>query len=101
MKSDHQRRLKILKERLIKKEEEIQEMKRLLPKIEINKKETLSKLKSLEKEKKDLKDIKNNISEKLYFHYLNILKEGIDTRNQGFSSLLQEIINLDKRILFS
>lgn len=101
MKSDHQRRLKILKERLIKKEEEIQEMKRLLPKIEINKKETLSKLKSLEKEKKDLKDIKNNISEKLYFHYLNILKEGIDTRNQGFSSLLQEIINLDKRILLS
>ena len=101
IKLDFDRRLKILNQRLNKKNEEISEMKKILPEIEQNKKEIISKLKYLEKEKKDLSIIKNNISEKLYFHYLNILKEGIDTRNQGFSYIVKEILNLDKRILLS
>ena len=101
MKMEYERKLKILHERLNKRDEKIQEMEKKLPEMELNKKETSSKLKILEKEKKDLKDIKDNISEKLYVHYLNILKEGIDTRNQGFSTILQEIVNLDKRILLS
>jgi hypothetical protein len=101
MKMEYERKLQILHERLKKRDEKIQEMEKKLPEMELNKKETSSKLKILEKEKKDLKDIKDNISEKLYFHYLSILKEGIDTRSQGFSTILQEIVNLDKRILLS
>ena len=101
MKMEYERKLKILHERLNKRDEKIQEMEKKLPEMEQNKKEKSSKLKILEKEKKDLKDIKDNISEKLYFHYLSTLKEGIDTRNQGFSTILQEIVNLDKRILLS
>ena len=40
-------------------------------------------------------------NEKLYFYYLNNLKEGIDTQNQGLSFLVKEIINLNKRVLLS
>ena len=98
---DFLRRLRILKDRLNKKNEEIANIKNNLSEIEINKNEVLSKIKNLEKEKKELKNIKNNITEKLYFYYLNNLKEGIDTKNQGLSSIVQEIINLDKRVLLS
>ena len=98
---DFDRRLKILNQRLNKKKEEISEKKKILPELELNRKEILSKIKSLKKEKKDLSIIKNDLSEKLYFHYLNILKEGVDTRNQGFSYIIKEILNLDKKVLLS
>jgi hypothetical protein len=101
IKLDFERRLKILNQRLNKKKQEIIEMRKILPKLELNKKEIISKLKMLEKEKKENAIIKNNISEKLYFHYLNILKEGSDTRNHGFSNLVKEIFELDKRVLLS
>ena len=101
LKLDFLRRLRIFKDRLNKKNEEIAHIKNNLSEIEINKNEVLSKIKNLEKEKKELKNIKNNIIEKLYFYYLNNLKEGIDTKNQGLSYTVQEIINLDKRVLLS
>ena len=101
IKLDFQRRFKIWRDRLNKKKEEISNIKNNLSEIQINKKEVLSKIKNLEKEKKELNIIKNNIAEKLYFYYLNNLKEGIDTQNQGLSFLVKEIINLNKRVLLS
>ena len=98
---DFERRLKILNQKLNKRKKEIIEMRKILPELELNKKEVISNLKSLEKEKKDNAIIKNDIAEKLYFHYLNILKEGTDTRNHGFSNLVKEIFDLDKRVLLS
>ena len=101
IKNDYQKRTQMFYENLKKKNEEISEMKKNLPNMELNRKEVLSKLSCLEKEKKDLKIIKNDISEELYNHYLDILKEGTDTRNQGFSYIVQELFNLDKRVLLS
>lgn len=100
-KNDFERRLKLLNEKLKKKKEEISEINKILPQMEIDREAILLKLKHLEQEKKDLNIIKNKITEKLYFHYINILKEGIDTRNQGFSYIVQEILNLGKKILLS
>ena len=101
IKLDFQRRFKILNNRLMQQKKEILQMEKTLPEIELNKNEILSNLKDLEKEKKDLKFIINNLSDKLYFHYLKILKEGIDTRNQGLSYIVKEILSLDKGILLS
>ena len=101
IKLDFQRRFKILNKRLMQQKKEISQMEKTLPEIELNKNEILSNLKDLEKEKKDLKFIINNLSDKLYFHYLKILKEGIDTRNQGLSYIVKEILSLDKGILLS
>ena len=70
MKFDFNRRLKILQERLNKRNEEISNVKKNLSETLINKNEILSKIKNLEKEKNELKNIKNNIEENLYFHYL-------------------------------
>ena len=101
MKFDFNRRLKILQERLNKRNEEISNVKKNLSETLINKNEILSKIKNLEKEKNELKNIKNNIEENLYFHYLNNLRQGKDTRNQGLTYMVKEILNLDKRVLLS
>ena len=65
IKNDYQKRTQMFYENLKKKNEEISEMKKNLPNMELNRKEVLSKLSCLEKEKKDLKIIKNDISEEL------------------------------------
>ena len=101
IKLDFHRRIKLLNDRLTNKKEEISKMEMSLPEIELNRKKVLLKLKQLEQEKKDLKNIKDDISEKLYSHYLKNLKEGIDTRNQGLSYIIKEIFNLDKAALIS
>lgn len=100
-KSDFNRRLKILQGRLKKRNEEISNIKKNLSETLINKNEILAKIKNLEKEKNELKNIKNDIVENLYFHYLNNLKQGKDTRSQGLSYMVKEIFNLDKRVLLS
>ena len=46
-----------------------------------------------EKKKKQVED--------LYMHYLIILKEGKDTRNEGLSWIIREIFNLDKKVIIS
>ena len=38
---------------------------------------------------------------KLYEHYLNVLKEGSDTRNEGLSWIIREIFALDKKVMLS
>ena len=96
MKFDFNRRLQ---ERLNKRNEEISNVKKNLSETLINKNEILSKIKNLEKEKNELKNIKNNIEENLYFHYLNNLRQGKDTRNQGLTYMVKEILNLDNLML--
>ena len=66
-----------------------------------NKKNVISKLKVINNNLKDLHKIKNFFLLKLYEHYLNILKEGSDTRNEGLSWIIREIFALDKKVLLS
>ena len=100
-KEELKRKIKILNDRVNQKNKEISKMEKILPVMKVNKKEILSKLINLQKDKDDLKIIKDNLSEQLYFHYLNIIKEGIDTRNQGLSYAVKEILNLNKKVLLS
>ena len=76
-----------------------QKAKEISESLEENKKEKNEKLKELNKVNELLKNIhankKRDIDE-LYFHYLNLLKEGIDTRNEGLSWIIKEIFKMDK-----
>ena len=45
---------------------------------------------------KDLHKIRNFFLEKLYEHFLIILRDGKDTRNEGLSWVIREIFALDK-----
>ena len=66
-----------------------------------NKKNVESKLKVTNNNLKDIHKIKNFFLQKLYEHYLNILKEGSDTRNEGLSWIIREIFALDKKVMLS
>ena len=55
---------------------------------------TLENLKNIHKNK-------NYVIQKLYNHYLNLLHEGKDTRNEGLSWIIREIFNLDKKVMLS
>jgi hypothetical protein len=50
---------------------------------------------------KDLHKIRNFFLQKLYEHYLIILKDGKDTRNEGLSWVIREIFALDKKVMLS
>lgn len=50
---------------------------------------------------KSLHIVQGKIKDKLYLHYLNILKEGNDTRDEGLSWVIAEILNLGKKVLMS
>ena len=50
---------------------------------------------------KSLHILQGKIKDKLYIHYLNILKEGNDTRDEGLSWVIAEILNLGKKVLMS
>ena len=70
-------------------------------KIKSEKNELYSEIKILEKEKEDLKKKREKIVEHLYLYYLDILKEGNDTRNEGLVWIVKEILNLGKIVLIS
>ena len=61
----------------------------------------IQQIKTLDEEKRKInlenEDIKNN----LYNHYLEILKEGEDTRTDGLSWAIKEIFSLGKNVLIS
>ena len=44
---------------------------------------------------------KNFNIDKLYKHYLNLLKDGKDTRNEGLCWIIREIFSLDKKVMLS
>ena len=70
-------------------------------KIKSKKNELYSEIKVLEKEKEDLKKKREKIVENLYLYYLDILKEGNDTRNEGLVWIVKEILSLGKIVLIS
>ena len=64
----------------------------------------IQKIDELNKVNDNLKIIHENKKkeiEELYMHYLNILKEGKDTRNEGLSWIIREIFHLDKKVIIS
>ena len=66
-----------------------------------NKQNIIKKLSKYNNDIKELHKIKNFLVEKLYEHYLNVLKEGKDTRNEGLSWVIREIFSLDKKVMLS
>ena len=50
---------------------------------------------------KYLHSYQKQIKNKLYMHYLSILKEGKDTRDEGLAWVIAEIFNLGKKVLMS
>ena len=81
-----------------------QKIKKINESIEKNKKlknEKIEELNKLNDSLKQLHDTKKKVIEELYMHYLNILKEGKDTRNEGLSWIIREIFNLDKKVIIS
>ena len=66
-----------------------------------NKKAVVLKLKEINNNLKDLHRIRNFFLQRLYEHYLNVLKEGSDTRNEGLSWVIREIFALDKKVMLS
>ena len=48
-----------------------------------------------------MKNTKNILIDKLYYHYLKLLKDGKDTRNEGLSWIIKEIYLLGKTVIMS
>ena len=72
--------------------------------LEENKVKKNNKLEELNKVSDSYKKVhekKKKQVEDLYMHYLIILKEGKDTRNEGLSWIIREIFNLDKKVIIS
>ena len=65
------------------------------------KKGVMTQLNGINESLKDLHKIKNFFLNKLYEHYLNVLKEGKDTRNEGLSWIIKEIYLLGKTVIMS
>ena len=65
-------------------------------KIEIN-----EKLNSVLENLKNIHKNKNYVIDKLYYHYLNLLHDGKDTRNEGLCWIIREIFSLNKKVMLS
>ena len=65
------------------------------------KKDIIEKLNLVLEDLKTIHVKKNFVMQKLYNHYLNVLHEGKDTRNEGLSWIIREIFNLDKKVMLS
>lgn len=48
---------------------------------------------------KKLHTLQNKIKDNLYIYYLSILKDGVDTRDEGLSWVIAEILKLGKKVL--
>ena len=80
---------------------QILKLKKILSKNKIDRNKLSSEIKELEKEKEELKNKYEYLVDKLYLFYLDILKEGQDTRNEGLSWIIKEIIHLKRKVLLS
>ena len=81
-----------------------QRIKEIKESLENNKNLKNQKIKELNEVNNSLKNVHDNKKkeiEDLYMHYLSILKEGKDTRNEGLSWIIREIFNLDKKVIVS
>ena len=81
--------------------QEIIKLKKLLPQIKSQRNKLSLEIQNLEQEKTMLKNKKDNLIEHLYLYFLEILKEGKDTRNEGLSWIVKEIFQLKKKVLIS
>ena len=70
-------------------------------KLKKEKSEILKRINDIEKQKEILRIKKQSIIQELYRHYLDILKTGKDTRNEGLSWVMKEIFLLGKKVLTS
>ena len=50
---------------------------------------------------KSLRNLQRKVKNKLYLHYLNIIKEGFDTREEGLCWAISEILKLGKKVMMS
>ena len=80
---------------------QIKDLNVKLDDLKKEKKNILKKVNDLEYKKECLKIKKNILVQELYKHYLNILKDGKDTRNEGLSWAIKEIFLLKKKVLLS
>ena len=72
--------------------------------IDKKKSEKQKLIEVLEKNKMELKKMhekRKKTTERLYIHYLNILHNGKDTRNEGLSWAIREIFKLNKKVIMS
>ena len=67
----------------------------------INKKLISENLSNINQKLKIIHINKKNIIDKLYIHYLTILKNGTDTREEGLGWVICEILNLRKKVMMS
>lgn len=78
-----------------------EELEKQINQEKINKNIISQDLEKLNKKLKNLHYIRKNIKEKLYNHYLTLLKDASDTRDEGLAWIIYEIINLGKKVLMS
>ena len=78
-----------------------EELEKEVNQHKINKNLISQEFEKLNKKLKSLHYIQNNIKEKLYTHYLRLLKDASDTRDEGLSWIVYEILNLGKNVLIS
>ena len=78
-----------------------QDLKLKLKDLKNEKKKILKKINDLEYKKEILRIKKNSLTQELYIHYLEILKNGKDTRSEGLSWAIREIFLLNKKVLLS
>ena len=89
------------REREKEKEKEAKEMEELLsPKLE-EKKKLDEEINQKDLQIENLKHSKSILTDKLYYHYLKLLKEGKDTRNEGLSWIIKEIYLLGRTVIMS
>ena len=69
--------------------------------LKSEKSEILKKINDLEYQKEKLRIKKYSLTQELYKHYLEILKIGKDTRNEGLSWVIKEIFLLKKKVLLT
>ena len=84
-----------------KQREKINKMQKMHAQFKFEKNKLNSEIKKLEEEKEILKNKKESIKEHLYLYYLDILKDGNDTRNDGLVWIVKEILKLGKIVLIS
>ena len=66
-----------------------------------SKKAIFEEIKQLHEKLRSIHFSKKRVINNLYQHYLSILKEGIDTRDEGLSWVIAEILNLGKKVTMS
>ena len=90
-----------ISKKALEREKSKKELKKLLPNLKEEKNKFMFELNENNLKIKNLNSLKNEKINILYKHYLNLLKEGKDTRAEGLSWIIKEIYLLGKNVLLS